>query len=78
MDPGKMGHIILKHIQNAAVRNVFLSLNSTPLLHLSASSPFLSKCKLSDCILPFHTTDLSIIELLVAWPDQPGEEKAER
>lgn len=56
----KMGHMILKHIQNTAVRNIFLSLNSVLLLHLCPSFPFLQKRKLSDFILPLYTTDLSI------------------
>lgn len=30
----KIGHIILKPIQKTALRNIFLSLNSVPLLHL--------------------------------------------
>lgn len=54
-----MGHIILKHIQNQLLEISFWILVQFHCC-IFASLPFISKCKLSDCIVTFCTADTSI------------------
>lgn len=59
MDHIMMGHIILKHIQNQLLEISFWVLLQFHCC-IFASLPFISKCKLSDCILTLCTADTSI------------------